>query len=74
VLKNCLFPWFDYFKASARTFLQGEGILLKLLQIACQLWERQTTESVHLFVVQGISQKLLQASLDGTVCIYAEQF
>ena len=25
-------------------------------------------------VVQGISQRLLQASRDGTVCIYAEQF
>lgn len=25
-------------------------------------------------VVRGISRRLLQASLDGTVCIYAEQF
>ena len=26
MLKNCLFPWFVYFEASARTFLQGKGI------------------------------------------------
>ena len=30
-LKNYLFPWFVHFEASARTFLQGKGVLLKLL-------------------------------------------
>ena len=53
MLKNCLFPWFVYFEASARTFLQGKGILLKLLKIACQSCECQTVELVQL-VVRGI--------------------
>jgi len=29
--ENGLFAWFVYIEASARTFLQGKGVLLKLL-------------------------------------------
>ena len=53
VLKNCLFSWFVYFEASARTFLQGKGILLKLLKIACQSCERQTAELVQFVMYAG---------------------
>ena len=67
VLKNCLFPWFVYFEASARTFLQGKGILLKLLKIACQSCERQTVELVQFVMYAGIFKLF---NLDGTVCIY----
>ena len=46
------------------------------VEVVCKLHvssEHQTVELVQLLVRQ-ISRRLLQASLDGTVCIYAEQF
>ena len=71
MLKNCLFPGFVYFEASvgcARTFCR-EKVFCKLRVSS----ERRTVELVQL-VVRGISQSLLQAGLDGTVYLYAEQF
>ena len=64
MLKNCLFPWFVYFETSARIFLEGKGL------VNCV---RETAELVQV-VVRGISRRRLQASRNGTVWIYAEQF
>ena len=67
-------PLVVYFETSARTFLQGKGILLKLLKIACQSCERQTVASgvgsvCH--VCWEFHEDFFKLfNLDGTVCIY----